>query len=130
MEELRAELAAKSCEIHIGGQKHSLFYSWELYDQAKKNGITIDAHALADPQRVIGEITKMIYACILCHRSVAEKIGASVPKDTPTLKMVEALMLLDINEGKKAMEYIRYEMTVQMEDQREQKKRVNESLPS
>lgn len=130
MDELRAELAAKSCEIHIGGQKHSLFYSWELYDQAKKNGITIDAHALADPQRVIGEITKMIYACILCHRSVAEKVGTPISKEAPTLQSVEAFMLLDINEGKKAIEYIRCEMTVQVEEQREQKKRLNENSTS
>lgn len=130
MEELRAQLAAKSCEIHIGGQKHTLFYSWALYDEASKNGMTIDAHALVDPQRVMGEIAKIIYLCILCHRSVAAKINVSVPKDAPTLQTVEALMVLDMNESKKAMEYIRNEMSGRIKEQAEQKKRPNESSPS
>lgn len=127
MEELRAELAAKSCEINIGTQKHSLFYSWTIYDEAKKNGITIDAHALADPMRVISEITKIIYACILCHRSVAEKINISIPKEAPTLKDVEALMIMSAKDATKAMNYVREQMSVQIQEQKEQKKRPSEN---
>lgn len=130
MEELKAELAAKSCEINFGGQKHHLFYSWALYNEAKNHGVTIDANALADPERVIGEITKIIYVCILCYRSVAVKLGVPMPKSTPTLPEVEALMMLNPVEGRKAMEYVRHEMTDRIEEQREQKKRANESLPN
>lgn len=128
MEELKAELAAKSCEINFGRQKHHLFYSWALYDEAKNHGVTIDANALADPERVIGEITKIIYACILCYRSVAGKLGVPMPISTPTLPEVEALMMLNPVEGRKAMEYVRREMSDRIEEQREQKKRVSENL--
>lgn len=127
MEELRAELAAKSCQINIGSQKHSLFYSWTIYDEAKKNGITIDAHALADPERVICEVTKIIYVCILCHRSVARKINVWIPKEAPTLKDVEALLIISAKDATKAMNYVRQQMSAQIEEQKEQKKRLNEN---
>lgn len=130
MEELKTELAAKSCEINFGGQKHRLFYSWTLYDEAKNCGLMIDANALVDPNRVIGEITKIIYVCILCYRSIAGKIGVPMPKSSPTLPDVEALMMLNPVEGRKAMEYVRREMADRIEEQREQKKRVSESLPN
>lgn len=126
MEELKAELAAKSCEVDFGEQKHSLFYSWSIYDEAAKNGMTIDAHALADPQRVMAEIAKLICACILCHRVVAVKLGVSIPKNAPTLPEVEALLMINPHQGKKAMEYVRTNMSTQVEQMVEQKKRLNE----
>lgn len=77
--------------------------------------------------RVISEITKIIYACILCHRSVAEKINISIPKEAPTLKDVEALMIMSAKDATKAMNYVREQMSVQIQEQKEQKKRPSEN---
>lgn len=103
MEQLIAELKAKS--IYLESIDRFLFFSWDLFATSKNYDITIDAHALIDPSRNLGEVVKLVYLCMVKYSETAKALGMeSLPP--LGLKEVEAWMSIKPHEATEAMKYI------------------------
>lgn len=103
MEQLIAELKAKS--LYIKTLNRHLFFSWDLFANSKRHGITVDAHALMDRSRNLSEVVKMVYLCIVKYYETAQALGLECP--TPIdIHELEAWMSLRPDEATEAMQYI------------------------
>lgn len=125
MEKVITEFKAKS--LFVDNVNCGLFFSWDLFDQGKKLGITIDLHALADVTRSKNEIIKLLYLCFNAYASTAKlfNLGDIQP---PTLEQVEGWMLVFPSEATKAIEYATNQLRERVEQNSAQKKSAYPSV--
>lgn len=125
MEKIIAEFKAKS--LFVDSVECGLFFSWDLFEQGAKLGVTIDLHALADASRNAIEITKLLYLCFNSYANTAILLGLK-DVEPPTLSQVNAWMRISPNEAIKAIGYATSQLKERVEENLAKKKSTSPSV--
>lgn len=101
-----------------------IFFSWALFDKAKKHGVELDWNAFSDKNRQVLELIKTIYVCAEDYHETVS-IFEPQPDNMLSLEKATAWAKIYNEEFITASQYIIDNIAIRFTDSTEVKKKVS-----